>query len=143
MAEGLIRAEAASRGESGIQVASAGTWVTPDLSPMALAIDVMAERGIDISGVRSREVTAELIAASDLVLAMTNSQRQALEAEFPEARGKVWLMSALAGGSYDIADPAGGDRADFEATASELARLIRIGWPIIAGRGEVSAPAGT
>ncbi len=134
MAEGLIRSEAERQGFGHrLVVRSAGTWVDASRKPPIAVVQVMAEQGIDISQVRPREVSRELVEESDLVLVMTSSQREALEAEFPACRGKVRLMSALAGAQYDIADPFGGDIEDYRTTARELGRLIRAGWSVIAG----------
>ncbi len=134
MAEALIRLEAERCAMTGsLAVSSAGTWVNGGREPPAAMVQVMAELGIDVQGRQRREVTAELIESSDLVLVMTGSQREALETEFPSARGKVRLISSLGGLEYDIADPIGGDVDDYRATARELARLIQAGWSIIAG----------
>jgi protein-tyrosine-phosphatase len=134
MAAGLIRARLAAEGRDGrVVVTSAGTWAQPDLPPLAESVQAVADYGVDIADCRSREVTAEDMAAADLVLAMTESHRMALLAEFPAARGRVLLVSELAGGSWDIADPVGQPLAAHQATAGELARLIDIGWGRILG----------
>jgi protein-tyrosine-phosphatase len=135
MGEGLIRAEVERLGfGDSLAVGSAGTWAALEgTPPTEHALFAMQERGIDISDVRSREIDAALVEQADLILAMQESHRIAIETEFPEARGKVLLMSALAGGAYDIADPVGGTLDDYRATANEIARLVAAGWPIIAG----------
>ncbi|MDQ2754348.1 MAG: hypothetical protein M3R71_02230 [Actinomycetota bacterium] len=55
---------------AGLSAASAGFMGEGQPAP-PLAVEVMAERGIDISGHRSRQVTAELVADAELVLTMT------------------------------------------------------------------------
>lgn len=134
MAEGLIRARLEAEGLAGaVTVTSAGTWAMPDSPASAHAVAAMAERGIDLSDHLSRTVHAPLLAEADLVLAMTDGHRQAMEAEFPDARGKVRLLAGLAGGTWDVADPVGGSLDDYRATASELERLIDAGWAEITG----------
>jgi protein-tyrosine-phosphatase len=134
MAEGLLRARLAAAGcADRVQVSSAGTWALAGRPPTALAVETMAARGIDITATRAREVDAGLVGAADLILTMTGGHLEALEADYPEARGKVCLMSSLAQGLWDIADPVGGTAEDYEATARELERLIEAGWPTLLG----------
>ena len=132
MAEGLIRARAESCADCAIQVMSAGTWVKDAAPATANALEVLARRGIDLRQHRSREVTDEMLGWADLVLVMTDGHRQALEADFPSARGKVRLISSLGGGSWDVADPVGRPVEDYAATAAEIERLIDAGWDFIA-----------
>jgi protein-tyrosine-phosphatase len=139
MAEGLIRARLERAGLTGVvAVASAGTWAPEGETATAHARTAMAERGIDISAHRSREVTAAQLALADLILVMTASHREALGVDFPDARDKVRLMSSLDGGGWDIADPVGGTLDDYRATAAELDRLIEVGWPILSGGAAVA-----
>jgi protein-tyrosine-phosphatase len=134
MAEGLLRlrlarCEPAPR----LAVASAGTWAQADRPATENAIRTLAERGYDLTGHRSREVTAQALVEADLVLVMTADHQAALEAEFPAARGKTLRMSELGGGGWDVADPVGEPLAAYRATAEELDRLIGLGWARILG----------
>ncbi|MFN2250702.1 MAG: low molecular weight protein arginine phosphatase [Anaerolineae bacterium] len=134
MAEALIRARAESEGSlDQLEVTSAGTWARDGVAATDHARAVMAARGLDISGHRSREVTQRILDEADLVLVMTKDHRDALVAEFPHAKDKVRLISGLAGGSYDIADPIGGTLEDYQATAAELDRLVAAGWDTLLG----------
>jgi protein-tyrosine phosphatase len=69
MAAGLLRTRLAGRGFEA-QVASAGLGPA-GLAAVPDAVDVMADVGIDIRAHRSRQVTPEVCAGADLVLAMT------------------------------------------------------------------------
>ncbi len=134
MAEGLIRSRLTRDGLADhVRVGSAGTWADDGMPPTAHAVAAMEERGIDIRALRAREIDAAEIEAADLVLAMTDGQRVAIETEFPAARGKTRLMSSLAGSAWDVSDPIGGGLEDYRATANELARLVDAGWAIIVG----------
>lgn len=63
----------------------------------------------------------DLIAAADLILAMTAEQIDMLHGGFPEARGKeIYTLRAFAGRPGDIADPAGQDEAFFAACRDEI-----------------------
>lgn len=134
MGEGLIRAAADARGLGDrVVVSSAGTWAVGGYPATYHAVVVMESQGIDIGGHISRPINDDLVFASNLILVMTDSHRQAIMAEFPDSRAKTLLFSALAGGTWDIADPIGGPQEDYQATASELARLIEQGWAVIVG----------
>lgn len=133
MAEGLIRSRLLAEGRADeVLVSSAGTWAAPGEPPVSESVQALAELGIDIAAHRSREVSPEDMSA-DLVLVMTDSHRLALAAEFPAARERVLLVSELAGGAWDIADPVGQPLPAHQATASELARLLDAGWRRIVG----------
>lgn len=129
MAEGLLRLRlAATGGDSGVVVSSAGTWAVDGQPATPHAVTTLAERGGDIANHRSREVTLEMVTAADLVLVMTSGHLEAIRAEFPVARDKTLLMSQLAGGRWDVEDPVGQPLAAYRATADELERLIAAGW---------------
>ncbi len=129
MAAALFNARARRRGEDGELIArSAGTWALENQPASGYAFTVMAERGIDLAGHRGHTVTRQDLAEADVVIVMTRSHRDALAAEFPEARRKLHLMSQLHGGEYDIADPYSGSLAEYGYTAQELENLIQDGY---------------
>jgi protein-tyrosine-phosphatase len=129
MAEGLVRLRLAATGAaSQVVVSSAGTWATNGQPATPNAVTTLRERGGDISGHRSRDVTLDMVAEADLVLVMTSGHLEAITAEFPAARDKTILLSQLAGGRWDIDDPVGQPLAAYRATADELDRLIAAGW---------------
>jgi len=133
MAEALIRARAHRAGLDGrLDVGSVGTWTVDGAPASGHAQEVMRARGLDLGGHRSREVKAEAVAWADVILTMTADHQAALEAEFAAARGKTRRLSSLAGGSWDVADPMGGELDDYRATADELERLVDAGWAVIA-----------
>lgn len=134
MAEGLIRHRLEKEGLADrVSVHSCGTWTADGLPPTKPAVQVMAERGIDIATVESEEVTPELVAESDIILVMTESHLIGVTTDFPEALAKTRLMSTLIGATFDIADPVGGSVDDYRVTAEELERLLDAGWSQILG----------
>jgi protein-tyrosine-phosphatase len=54
-----------------------------------------AERGVDISGHRARELEAAEIAASTLILGMSPEHASAVIAEVPEARSRTFTLKEL------------------------------------------------
>jgi len=78
--------------------------------------------GIDLSGHRSRQIDAELVAGADMVLAMEAWQASRLRKVFPEHREKVYLLPLFeesppgrpdAGRLLNIRDPYGRAIEDF------------------------------
>ncbi len=137
MAEGILLQRLARSGECGVYVESAGTWAQAGVPATNDAVTVMAVRGIDITAHRSREVSAAMIDAADLVLVMTTGHLEALAAERSAVDEKLRLFSELGGTRYDILDPVGQGVATYRATADELDRLIDAGWAMIVGDGNL------
>jgi protein arginine phosphatase len=129
MAEALFRAHAQAAGDGDRwRIESAGTWGVDGEHASPLAETVMTQRGITVKGHIARTVTSEMLRDADAVIVMTRSHRDALSAEFPEARAKIHLISRLNGFDYDVADPYGKPLAAYEACADTLEQLIRRGY---------------
>ena len=58
-----------------------------------IAVQVMAEAGIDISSHRARMLTDAIARDSDIILVMDELQKQQLSAQYPYTRGKVFLLA--------------------------------------------------
>ena len=111
------------------RVESAGTWAQEGDPVTRTAQAVMRERGLDVSGHRSRRVTGELLHSFDLVLVMEDGHREALLAEFPDLGPRLHLLTAVAGEGYSIRDPMDGTLESYRALADELGDLLRRGLP--------------
>ncbi len=141
MAAALLRARLEADGRAGeYRVLSAGTWAEEGRPASHYARVVMAERGIDLSDHRAREVTWQMMREADLVLVMTRAHREALQAEFPEAASKIYLLSEMVGKTYDIADPYAGSLQYYAYCAEELAALIDEGYERILRLADQGAP---
>jgi len=129
MAAGFLREKLRKAGLEGeYRVRSAGLWALEDQPPSAYARRVMAERGIDISDHRGRDLTPEDVEEADLILTMERGQAEAISAEFPQHAHKVYLLSEMAGQQYDIRDPYGGPAYEYRQCANELEKLIEEGY---------------
>src|SRR5690606_29898007 len=53
----------------------------------------IAQRGLDLSAHRARQLTGALVRQSDLLLVMDVEQRRFIEAHHPLARGRVFLLA--------------------------------------------------
>ncbi|BDG09649.1 low molecular weight protein-tyrosine-phosphatase [Anaeromyxobacter paludicola] len=118
MAEALLRAHLEAAGKPGVRVQSAGLAALVGRPADPLAQALLAERGIDLSQHRARQLTSSLVTGSDLVLVMDEEQQRAVEKLCPTARGRVQRLGRF--GKFDVPDPYGGSRAHFE----EALRLI-------------------
>ncbi|MBN1558230.1 MAG: low molecular weight protein arginine phosphatase [Lentisphaerae bacterium] len=107
LAEYLLRARLDP--SSGWMAASAGLAAIEGLGASDEAVNVAAERGVDLHGHASRPVREKDIASAALVVVMTASHAQQLGELFPQAVDeKVFRLRAFApGGDGDIDDPMG------------------------------------
>jgi protein-tyrosine phosphatase len=103
-------------------VGSAGiaALVGQPVQPHALAL--MQERGIDLSGHRARQLTAEMASAFDLILVMEEAQRREVERIFPAGRGRIHRIGRFR--DFDVPDPYGGTRAAFDRSFFLIERGI-------------------
>jgi protein-tyrosine phosphatase len=129
MAEAILKSKVAGgENASGWRVESAGTWAAAGQPAAGFSHQVMQERGLDIGDHRSRSITRELMRVFDLILTMEKNHKEALRVEFPELAEKVYLLSEMVGDSHDVDDPIGRSKADYQATADEIDRLITEGF---------------
>jgi protein-tyrosine-phosphatase len=144
MAEALLRSLVVQRGEADCWIVqSVGTWAEPGRPATQLSQTVMQRRGIDLANHRSRAIDAEVLAVASIVLVMTRHHQEAILAEFPEARRKVYMLSQLIDRSFDVEDPYGGSLEDYEACAADLQNILTDGYDrlvelIEAGAADVS-----
>ena len=109
MAEGLFRHAIKGRGE--FRIVSAGLGAVDGEPPTNHSVSAMREIGIDISGQRSRALTAELVRSADLILGMTHSHTDTVALLYPSAAEKTFLLrefdETLEAYEKDISDPIG------------------------------------
>ena len=132
MAMGLLQEKLHKEGSGGeYRVHSAGVWGLESQPASTHAREMMAQRGIDISDHRSRDLTAEDVEEADLILAMERGQAEAISLEFPQHACKVHLLSQMIGRYYDIGDPYGSSLQEYRQCAAEIERIIEEGYPRI------------
>ena len=77
-------------------------------SPNVYAIDYLAQRGIDISSYRSRELTKQAVANAGLILSVDKRIRDEILRIYPGSSGRVFTFKEFAFGSHrsdlDIGD---------------------------------------
>src|SRR5512137_1530380 len=136
MAEGIFRQ--AVRGRGDYQVLSAGLGAAEGQPPSPYAVQAVKELGIDISSLRSRTLTAELVQQADYIFGMTHGHLDTVAMLYPQAAEKTFLLrefdETLDSFEKDIGDPIGGAyevyltcRDQIEQGIASLLRFIEQG----------------
>jgi len=110
MAEAVLHD--ALKDKPGITVESAGLGALVGSHASSHAEALMAERGLDITDHKARQLTPDMVHSSDLVLVMESGHKRVISENDPAARGKVFRFCEWQG--EDIPDPVGQPRAAFE-----------------------------
>jgi len=118
-AEGVFRhiVEAAGRGDA-IDADSVGLggWHVGD-PPDARAVEAAAQRGINLSGLRARQLTLADFDEFDLLLAMDRGHFRDLAGRAPPrhaAKVRMFMEAARGNGAPSVPDPYYGAQAGFE-----------------------------
>ncbi len=101
MAEALLRD--ALRGEEEIPVESAGLGALVGHPASDFAVELMRERGVDITSHRARQLDPDMVSAADLILVMELGHKKAIDEMDPAARGKVHRLGEWQ--DTEISDP--------------------------------------
>ncbi|MGF6903729.1 low molecular weight protein-tyrosine-phosphatase [Paraburkholderia sp. GAS348] len=113
MAQGLL-----ARHLSGTRVVSAGLGALVGRGADPTAIELMAERGIDIGNHVAMGLSLEQVRTAQLVLTMTQAQRRRIEASFVFAKGRVYRL--VEHESLDVIDPYRQARPVFEESLAQI-----------------------
>lgn len=126
MAEGLFRQATQGRGE--YRAVSAGLGAVDGQPPSAFAVKALKDVGVDIAGVRSRMLTAELVKEADYILGMTHGHVDTILLLYPGAAEKTFLLrefdETLEEFEKDISDPIGGSPAVYTNCRDQIKRGI-------------------
>jgi tRNA threonylcarbamoyl adenosine modification protein (Sua5/YciO/YrdC/YwlC family) len=131
MAEGLARRMLAKRlgfteaelAAHGFEVSSAGTGAMAGYPPSSHAVAAMAERGIDITGHRSRPITVDGLLASDYIWVMADHHRESVVRLAPEVASRVELIDPT---GADVDDPIGGSLNTYRACARQIESALEV-----------------
>lgn len=132
MAEAIARERIAQLGlGAAVEVASAGIAAAHGAGASGGAVRAAADRGLDLGGHRSRQLTAEVVAEADLILTMSASHLAAVD--HLGGGDRAALLTAFAAGAplggapgsaVSVPDPFGGDDATYRSTFEALDDLI-------------------
>lgn len=116
IAEALLRREFLG---SGLMVESAGIAALVGSGVDILAQEVAAERGLDLSAHRARQLDRAMLASVDLVLTLDNDHQRWITQRYPEFRGKTHKLGRWQN-NRDIADPYRRPKLAFEIAYEEI-----------------------
>jgi protein-tyrosine-phosphatase len=131
MAEGLMKDALKGLGKEGIKVSSAGVSAMDAFRPTPETIEVMKREGVDVSGLRSRLLTDEMIRDSGLILVMSAHHMEDIIKRVPQAVSKTHMLKEYARRDdsracedLDISDPIGKPMEVYEYTFGEIKREV-------------------
>jgi len=135
MAEGWARHRIADRlrvrperlGEFGFVLESMGVLAGHGMPASRLAVQLLKESGVDLSGHRSRAAAARDFAVYDKVYCMTHGHREAIARSLPPGREEKLELLDPAG--RDIPDPMGGTREDYVEAFARIRDAIEARLP--------------
>lgn len=111
---------------------SAGTWTKSGLSAASACQKLARHLGIDISGHRTQSITDVSLMSYDLVIVMEQGHYEALSLEFSAIRGRLFMLSTLAGiRGKSIPDPLAKSKEPAMDVMQELAEYIRLAFDTI------------
>ena len=129
IAEGLFRRLIGNRKD--IEVVSAGVHAVRGQPPSLYAVQVCAEEGTDISGLRSQPLTATLVNQATHIFAMTGAHLETIQALFPHTAEKTFLLREFEEPGTtvwrEVPDPIGLGREVYE----HCARIIKNALPSV------------
>lgn len=98
MAEGLFR-----QALPDVQTCSAGMSALVGHGADPIAVQIMADAGVDIAAHRARMLTDTIARDADIILVMDELQKQQIAMQYPYTRGKVFRLAEAT--RQDIPDP--------------------------------------
>lgn len=129
MAEAVFRSLASARLQCAeeelrshdLDVLSAGVAAADSAPASPEAIQVLSERGIELSSHLSQQVTEEMLAHSDFVFAMTRGHLDILQNARPDLADKIRTLRSDGRG---ISDPIGGGIDEYRDCANEITSCL-------------------
>ena len=88
------------------------------------AVQVLKDKGIDISSRKSVNLHKGLLEDADYIFTMTKSHEMYLHHAYPDFQSKIKRLGDYVGYDTDISDPWGGSLDDYRNCANELEVLI-------------------
>jgi tRNA threonylcarbamoyl adenosine modification protein (Sua5/YciO/YrdC/YwlC family) len=111
MAEVWLKKILQEKNRQDLEVSSAGIISQAASGATSLTIEILKRQGLDVSGHRGRQVTAELLKKSDIILAMEKRHQDRLLELAPQIKNRVFLLKEFAkinGDDIEVSDPIGG-----------------------------------
>ena len=130
MAEALMRHHLAAKvgckleelEDKGVVVVSAGIAAGQGIAASPEAVQIMQQRGLDISGHGSQLINDRIIRDADVIFTMTRSHRAGVLRHWPAAEQRTQLLSP---DGQDVADPIGGPMELYLRCAEQMESFIK------------------
>ena len=103
--------------DHGVLVMSAGIAAMLGGRASSEAVQILAERGLDLRGHETQPLTEPLVRHADAIYTMTRSHREAIVAQWPSAAERTRLLSA---DGSDICDPIGSPVERYRRCVEEI-----------------------
>lgn len=107
--------------DKGVITMSAGIAAMTGGQAAPEAVRVMAGMDLDLSMHETQPLTDPLVRHADVIFAMTQSQRQAIVEQWPNAAARVKVLSAA---GADISDPIGGPLERYQHCAEQIQKEL-------------------
>ena len=124
MAEGLMRDWLERKERTDVQVLSAGTNTMDGIGPSLETIEVMWDRGVDVSHHVGQQLTPELLARADAVFCMEEYHKESILEMDPEAGAKTHLLRTFRNEApvrdVGIPDPIGCNKKVYEMVLQQI-----------------------
>ncbi|HVI07319.1 MAG TPA: low molecular weight protein-tyrosine-phosphatase [Candidatus Binatia bacterium] len=129
VAEALMNQEVSKTPLAGkLKIASAGLHARTGSEAHPWMQEAARDLGISLASHRSQQLSPEMVAQADCILAMDFQNKAELLALYPEAENKICMMGAYAEGelrSREIPDPYHGDLEQTRRCARQLQICVR------------------
>jgi protein-tyrosine phosphatase len=138
MAHGILRSMIQAENISNVKIVSSGTGTLEGYPPTSNAVQASKNNGIDISDLYSQTITAEMVQAADLILALAYDHYLFIAQRYPDTDGRVFMLKAFPDKNpsreLSVEDPLGLDLEDYLDTHRELEAELKRAWPTIKQR---------
>jgi tRNA threonylcarbamoyl adenosine modification protein (Sua5/YciO/YrdC/YwlC family) len=127
MAQAVLRKKLQDMKRTDVKVLSAGIMNSGGLGASFETRDLLAEKGMDVSGHRSRQVTREMLDSADLILVMEQLHEQRILQQYPQIKNRLFLLKEFARSTdYDlnISDPIGHTKVFYEQTLQIIEEAV-------------------
>ncbi len=108
--------------DRGLLVMSAGIAAMAGGHASPEAVQVLSERGLDLSRHESQPLSDRLVRFADLILTMTRGHREAILAQWPSATPRTHVLGGSAG---DVSDPIGGTAEAYRHCAQQIETFLK------------------
>lgn len=119
MAQGLLQKVMKERNRGNVEVLSAGVAALAGAGPTPETLRLLAQKGINMSAHRSRQVNRIMLRSADFILAMDDTHQARILELAPDVKNRLYLLNEFAkisNSGLNISDPIGRGMDFYERT---------------------------